>query len=206
MEERVTTSFIPKGSLQVETPRHRVGGSPVAFANLIAGTLLIVAIVAAGGVFFFQKYTEAAITAKQESLAKSREAFEPATIEELSRLDTRINSAKTLLKSHIAVSGLFDELEKLTLDSVRYDTFQYSVPAPGHIVLSMTGEAASYNAVALQSDAFSKSSIITDPIFSNVTIGRNGAITFDFTGVIDASRLLYTPGAGNGTGTTTTIQ
>ena len=203
MEERVTTSFIPKASLQtaqVQRPR----GNPFALANLVCGMLLILAIVAAGGVYFFQQYTQSQIVAKQKSLAVSREAFEPDTIEQLSRLDTRMTAGETLLAQHISVSTLFDELEKLTLASVRYDTFDYEVAAPGHVVLTMTGEAASFNAVALQSEAFAQSAIITDPIFSSVNVGKTGAITFDFTGVIDTSRMTYKPSADTSATTAST--
>ena len=196
MEERVTTSFIPKTSL--ETPElRRPRGNPAALANIVCAAILILAIAGAGGVYFFQTFTASQIVSKQTSLAHSREAFEPATIKELARLDTRIETAKTLLKQHISVSTLFDELERATLSSVRYTNFQYSVVAPGHVLLSMSGQAASYNAVALQSEAFSKSSIITDPIFSDVNVNKDGAITFDFTGVIDTSRMLYTPSSSS---------
>jgi hypothetical protein len=198
MEERVTTSFIPKESLHADTTRRRTG-SPAAFANIVAGAILILAILAAGGVFSFEKYTESAIQSKQDSLARSREAFEPATILELSRLDGRISAAEKLLKTHTSASRLFDELEKVTLSSVKYDTFEYSASTPGHLLLTMTGEAQSYNAVALQSDAFSKSTIVTDPIFSNVTVGKSGAITFNFTGVIDPTRMLYAPATATST-------
>jgi hypothetical protein len=193
MEERVKTSFIPKTSL--ETPGFkRPHGDPAALANIVAGALLVLAIAGAGGVYFFQQYTQSSITSKQDSLARSREAFEPDTIKQLAKLDTRIETGKTLLSTHVAVSDLFDELEKLTLSSVRYTNFDYSVVAPGHVVLTMSGQAASYNAVALQSDAFSKSAVITDPIFSNVNVDKNGYITFDFTAVIDTSHMLYAPG------------
>lgn len=193
MEERVTTSFIPKESLHVDAARRRVGGNPTALANLVTGALLILAILAAGGVYAFQTYTESAITAKEDSLARSQEAFEPSTIEELSKLDTRITAAGTLLKNHLSVSKLFDELEQTTLSSVRYDSFNYSLVSPGHATLTMTGEASGYNSVALQSDAFSKSTVVTDPLFSNVNVGKDGAITFDFTGVLNLSHMLYTP-------------
>ncbi|MBI3573850.1 hypothetical protein HY090_02265 [Candidatus Kaiserbacteria bacterium] len=193
MEERVKTSFIPKTSLQAPETRQRA--NPVALANIICGALLILAILGAGGVYLFEKYTGGQISSKADSLARSREAFEPSTIQELSRLNTRIETGKVLLSEHITVSKLFDELEKLTLSSLRYSDFEYSIAAPGHVVLTMRGEASSFNAVALQSEAFGKSFIITEPIFSNVNVGKNGVITFDFTGVIDTSRILYEGGA-----------
>ena len=120
MEERVTTSFIPKTSLQAPEARHP-RGNPVALANLVCGILLVLAIIGAGGMYAFQQYTNQQITAKQQSLALQREAFQPSTIEELARLDTRINVGESLLSAHLSTSDLFDELEKLTLASVRYE-------------------------------------------------------------------------------------
>lgn len=194
MEERVKTSFIPKTSLAIPDA-HRAHQNPAALANIVAGALLVLAIVGAGGVYFFQTYTESQITAKQDSLARAREAFQPSTIQTLSRLDTRIETGKTLLAEHIAVSHLFDELEKMTLSSVRYTSFDYSDVSPDHVVLTMSGQATSYNAVALQSDEFSKSAIITDPIFSNVNVDKNGIVTFDFTAVINTTHMLYADSA-----------
>jgi hypothetical protein len=200
MEERVKTSFIPKTSLQAPEARHP-RGNPVALANLVCGILLVLAVIGAGGIYAFQQYTNGQIVAKQQSLALQREAFQPATIEELSRLDTRIDVGESLLSAHLSTSKLFDELEKLTLSSVRYSSFDYSI-APGHAILSMSGEAASFNAVAEQSEAFAKSTIITDPIFSNVNVGPKGTITFNFTAVVDTSRMLYDVSAVSATSST----
>jgi hypothetical protein len=190
MEERVKTSFIPKASLEVER-KQSPKGNPVALANVIAGVILILAILGSAGMFLFKQFTIQSIAAKQVSLERSRAAFEPATIKELSRLDTRIKTGEKLLGEHIALSKLFDELEGLVLSSVRFSDFSYSASGAGKVVMSANGEAESFNAVALQSGGFSKSDIITDPIFSNVNIGGNGSIEFDFEAVIDTTRLIY---------------
>ncbi len=192
MEERVKTSFIPKASLSAErlpTP----AGNPIALVNLITGIILVLSILAAGGLFLFHGYTVQNIAAKKDSLERSRSAFEPATIKELVRLDQRIQTGQALLSSHVALSKLFDELEKKVLASVRFSDFSYEGEGAGRVVLSAHGEAASYNAIATQSGDFSKSDIITDPIFSGVNIGASGTINFDFSAVIDPSRVRYTP-------------
>ncbi len=191
MPERVTTSFIPKASLQVEHTRE-TRSRPIALVNVIAIGLLLIAILASGGVFLIQQYTIQSIASKKQSLERSRAAFEPETIKQLSRLDSRIDSGKTLLAQHPALSNLFNDLEARTLASVRFSDFKYEVIGTNRVVLSMKGQASSFNAVALQSDAFSKSPIITEPIFSNVNINPQGTIDFDFLGVIDAGRMKYT--------------
>jgi hypothetical protein len=191
MPERVTTSFIPKASLEVERTRE-AKTRPVALVNIVAIILLALAVVASIGVFLFEQYTIQSIASKQQSLERSRAAFEPATIKELSRLDSRIDSGMTLLGTHPALSLLFNDLEARTLASVRFSDFKYEIAGPSRVVLTMKGQAASFNAVALQSDAFSKSDIITEPIFSNVNINSSGSIDFDFSGIIDSSRMKYT--------------
>ena len=193
MQERVKTSFIPKASLSVEGAR-RPSSSPLALVNIAASAILIIAVLASVGVFLFQQYTAQSLESKKESLERSRAAFEPATIKELSRLDTRITTGSTLLTTHVALSKLFSDLESRTLSTVRFKNFSYAVIAPGQVQLSMTGEAESFNAVALQSDAFSKSGILTEPIFSDVNIDKSGLIIFDFTSVVDTTRVLYEPG------------
>lgn len=197
MEERVKTSFIPKASLEVER-KQSPKGNPVALANVIAGIVLILAILGSGGVFLFKQLTTQAIAAKRESLERSRAAFEPATIKELSRLDVRIKTGEALLQEHVALSKLFDELEALMLATVRFSDFSYTPTASGAVVITAKGEAQSFNAVALQSGELSKSDIITDPIFSNVNIGSTGSIQFDFEATVDIAQLKYsTQGSAN---------
>lgn len=191
MEERVKTSFIPKSSLKVERSETR-SRNPLAIVNIITGALLVVAIFGAGGMYAFEKYTMQSIASKKLSLERSRAAFEPATIRELARLDARINTGYSLLRQHVSVSQLFDEIETRTLSSVRFNDFSYSIADASRVLLTASGEAVSFNAVALQSDAFSKSSIITEPIFSNVNISKTGTIVFNFSAIIDTSRIGYT--------------
>lgn len=192
MEERVKTSFIPKASLSAEripTPT----GSPVALVNLITGIILVLAILTAGGLFLFEQFTIQNIASKQTSLERSRAAFEPATIKELVRLDKRLETGQNLLGSHVALSKLFDELEKKVLATVRFNDFSFDSTNGGRVLMTAKGEAQTYNAIATQSGDFSKSDIITDPIFSRVNIGPSGAINFNFSAVIDPSRVRYSP-------------
>ncbi len=185
------TSFIPKASLKIDPGKPKTR-NPVALVNIVAAGILVVAILAAAGLFLFERYSLVAVQSKRESLERSRAAFEPATIQELMRLDTRITTGKMLLREHVALSKLFDELEERTLMNVRFNDFSYESADQTRILLTASGEAESFNAVALQSDAFSKSSIITEPIFSNVNISKEGRINFDFTAIIDTSRMTYT--------------
>ncbi len=195
MPDRVKTSFIPKQSLKVE--RHTaVSKGSIGIVNVIASLILLLAIVGAGGLFLFEKFTIQNIERKRVSLDRARAAFEPATIKELSRLNTRLVAAESLLGIHVSQSQLFSEIEKITLDSVRFENFSISESAPGVLVVAMSGEALSFNALALQSDAFGDSDFFSEPIFDNLNINESGNVVFSFTGIVTENSIRYRTNAG----------
>lgn len=190
MQERVKTSFIPKASLKTER-RKPVSQSPIGIVNVVASIILLAAIIGAVGMFFFEQFTIQNIARKRESLDRARAAFEPATIKELARLNTRLESGKTLLSQHVAPSWLFGEIEDKTLATVRFKDFAFAESGPGRTEISMSGEALSFNALALQSDIFGKSDFLSEPIFSNFNIDPNGNVVFEFSAVVDLNEINY---------------
>lgn len=192
MQERVKTSFIPKASLQTER-RGAPSRNPVGVVNVIATIILIAAIVAAAGMFLFEQFTIQNIERKRASLERARAAFEPATIKELSRLNTRLSVGASLLNSHVAPSRVFDELEAITLGTVRYGSFSLVEVTPGVFAISFSGEARSFNALALQSDAFGKSNVFTKPIFDGLNINDTGNVVFNFSSEVNLDQIRYQP-------------
>lgn len=165
--------------------------SPLVFVNIIAIGILVLAVASSGGIFLFKTYTEQSIVSKRQSLDRQRAAFEPATIEELLRLDKRINASGGLLKAHTALTILFDDLETRTGENVRFKNFKFESSGQGKFSISMGGSAQSFNSVALQSDSFGKSAIVKDPIFTNLNLDQNGEVVFDFSAIIDPARINY---------------
>lgn len=190
MQERVKTSFIPKASLEAERKRP-TGAGAVGIVNVLSSLVLMVAIIAAIGLFLFEQFTVQNIDRKRVSLDRARAAFEPATIRELSHLNTRLSVGGALLDQHVAPSYLFDEIERLTLSSVRFNDFAFGDSGPGRVVVTMSGEAKSFNALALQSDAFGNSEFFTEPIFSDLNLDDTGNVIFSFTGVVDVNQLRF---------------
>ncbi|MDO8594715.1 MAG: hypothetical protein Q7R93_04360 [bacterium] len=188
---QLQTSFIPKKSPMIAPPTVGFGGHTI---NLFAVIGLIVFFLAAGlaaTVFFYRAYLVQTIGDMDTSLAAAKKSFEPEFIDKASRLNFRIMGAKELLDTHRALSPLFDILEKKTLESVRFQDFNFSVIGGSEISLLMTGQAKSFNAVALQSDVFGTEPSFKDPIFSNFNLSENGDIIFNFRTTIDAKLLRY---------------
>ncbi|MBU6310628.1 hypothetical protein KGO06_01695 [Patescibacteria group bacterium] len=191
MPERVTASFIPKESLMQDRVKRPSGPSAFAFLNVVGIVIIILTAVSAGGIFLFKSYTEQSIASKKVTLDRQRAAFEPATIEDLQRLDARIQTARALLSRHHALSLVFDELEARTGGAVRFRSFSFEPAGQGAFVIDMSGSARSFNSVAIQSESFGDSAVIRDPMFSNLNLDTAGNVVFDFSATIDPSRIPF---------------
>jgi len=196
MAEEFNTSFIPKKTTEVGPRKRKASMSIFTLGGFIV--FLIVAI-ASGGIFVYQRILERSIVSKRETLTRVQEAFEPSLIRELVRLDDRIKVSSTLLDEHIAPSSLLEMLERITLGTVRFNSFAFSVPEndiEDSIKLTMNGSATGFSAVALQSDEFGNNSYLSDVLFSNLVVTRTGEVTFTATAVVDPELFQYEPPAG----------
>ncbi len=197
MEPQFRTSFIPKQSIA----QPAAGPSRVmSFVTLAALVVFLLSLSLALSAFLYEQFLKASIARKGESLARAEAAFDPALLQELTRLDARINAADVLLGKHVAVSVLFKFLEEGTLSSVRFNTFSYTETADNRVTLSMKGEASSFAAVALQSDVLGKSRYIREPIFSNLTLNQEGNVVFDFISLVSPDLVSFAraPGVSSG--------
>jgi len=192
MDPQVGTSFIPKQPL-TNTPMR---GSGFGLIFLIALLIFIASLVAAGAAFLYQQYLQNAIVSKSHSLALAQGAYDPAVIQDLERLDTRINQAEILLKSHIAASGLFAFLSTQTLQNVYFTAFTYELKPDGSVSLTLQGVADSFSTVALQSDQFGNSKYLKDVIFSSIAVAQNGTVTFGVSATVDPSVVSYVNSLG----------
>ena len=141
----------------------------------------------------YLQYLKSVTTQKQAALQKAETAFDQQTITTLTRLDSRMTAADTLLNAHIAPSIFFDALNQTTLSTVSFQslTFSEADGSDGSTVkLTMNGVARDINSVALQADIFGKSGIITDAIFSGIDQEKDG-VHFLITGTVDPAKITY---------------
>ncbi len=184
------SSFIPKKPLTGAIARN---GS-AAFGNFflfIAILLFIASLVAAGGVFAYQSFLNTAISSKSDSLTKAEAAFDPSTIQDLERLDSRMNNGENLLQRHTAPSALFDLLSIQTLQNVQFTSFDYELQDDGSAQVTLAGDADSFATVALQSDQFNASQSLKNVVFSGITVAANGSVAFTVKADVNPSLLSY---------------
>ena len=189
METGIKSSFIPQSPVVAPSERRRSSGGGFDFLVLIALVLFVASATLAVGVFLYVQFLQRSNVSKQEQLKRAEAAFEPALIEELGRLDSRMRAADEVLESHNALTGLFEMLEQTTLQTVAFSRFNLSM-SEGDMKLSMEGLAESVNSIALQADLFSKSGMIENPIFADIN-RQLGGMHFSVTAGVRTSALDY---------------
>lgn len=186
MEPNFNSSFIPKHTpsgapLPGAVPpiqAKRGGGFGLGF--FLSTLIFFLSIMLAVGVFAYIKITERAIEVNKEEVLAVRAKFQPEATNVLARFDTRLKQARTLLKNHIAPTGLLVALEKATLADVQYLTLTYQGSeggSPGEHSLVVEGKAKNYQAVALQTDQFSLPGSFRVPFVTKLE-REEGAVSF----------------------------
>lgn len=195
MDPQVGASFIPKKPLVGESRRRSGMFGLVMFVSIM---VFIISLVAAGATVLYVQYLKGALVSKSESLTRSQEAIGPAAIQDLIRLDDRINQSKALLSKHVAISAIFDFLSAQTLEKVQFTDFEYAAGEKGVATIRLSGVADSFSTIALQSDQFGASKTLKDVIFSNIVIAESGSVSFSVSAGVDPTLTLYSTKAVQG--------
>jgi hypothetical protein len=169
----------------------RGGGSRFSVFALIAIVVFLLSAGAAAGVFLYQRALVSKIADYNDRLVRAKNAFEIEFVDEVGTVARRIDAAKGILASHTALSPVFELLEQETLTTVRFTNFDFSFDSEGRGTITLDGEAAGFNALALQSDAFGEMEDLENPEFFDVSLDQSGNVSFTFSAGIRPELLSY---------------
>lgn len=161
------------------------------FAYMLLGVVFVLAI----GVFFYGRIQAANLAATNDALAKAEAGIDKATVQGFVQLRDRLNSGRTLLASHTAISNFFSVLESLLPSTVRFTTLHLALDTTGIAKAEGAGVSKSFNALSVASGAFAKDGRIKDVIFSKMSINRDNSVSFGFSASIDPKLISYTGSA-----------
>lgn len=203
METKFQTSFIPKTPTLPPVGMHaQVSHAGEGFASIylmVASLLLVVSLAGVGGAYWYKNTLEATQASQIQQLKDSQAKFDNANggpkLEEVKALNAKITAAETLLANHLALSGVFESISRLTIESVRFMSLDLSAPKlPGDPVkISMQGYGINLFSVAFQSDvlnALSKyglTDVVKSPVLTDPAIDAKGKVSFGFSASIDPS-------------------
>jgi hypothetical protein len=190
MDTPLQPSFIPKKPIDGGPRSTRSSGGIFYF---VGATIFTVAIIASLAVFGYEYYLGGRIAKMEADLTAARAALQPELIKELSRSNKRFLAADEILKTHVTVSAFFNVLQKLTLQSVRFNTFAYDMKTEG-IAVVMKGEAKSYAIVAQQAKVISEDPAFNSVQFSDLDLNTKGNVTFVMKATVNPKAVSYVVG------------
>lgn len=188
----VQTSFIPKRTLDTQARIERA--DTVSIFTVLSTIIFFLAIVAGGGIFFWQQSLKTQVQEVEATLIKERESFSEDTIQDLTDLSNRLKSSEELLDNRLYSSKIFELLNQNTIKTVRFSKFSVDPSMVDKTKLKMTvsGQAKDYASVALQSDVFSKlSNTVLEYEFSNLTLDQAGNVLFDMSATLDKKAVAF---------------
>jgi hypothetical protein len=202
MDPQVSGSFIPKKSL---APEARAKGSVYGFFVLVSLFLCVSSLVAAGASFAYIRYLNSALATKSHFLALAQASYDPGSIQDLIRLDTRLNQAKSLLNKHIAPSAIFDFLSQETLEKVQFKGFSFDFKDETAAIIKLDGQADTFSSLALQSDRFGGSKVLKNVIFSSIVVdSETKKVTFSVSATLDPSLISFLKNSNQDSNTAST--
>lgn len=201
MDAKFQTSFIPKRPLTAPTIAPHHGGMSIFM--VLSVVLFIVSIAGGGLAIGWKNFLQKQQNDYKTTLERSRNQFNPELIEQLKKANTKIDLSKQLLKNHLAVSGVFDIIARLTAENIRFNSLDFSAPigssptAKDGVRVTMRGVGTSFSAIAFQSDVFGQSAkygknkLLKNPVLSDLAVDQNGNVAFSFTATLNSDDLSY---------------
>lgn len=186
----IPTSFVPHAA---SAPARRFRSDFTGAFGYLAYGILGLVFVLAIGVFFYNRILASSEASKHAALVSAQNNIDPATVENFVRLRDRLTSSASLLARHVSFSSFFSALEKILPASARFTTLHYALNDSGISKIEGAGVAKSFNALAATSNAFATDGRVKDAIFSNISVNRDGSVTFALSATLDPKLVVFNP-------------
>ncbi len=198
METKFQTSYIPKKPTEMNPISHSKGSRTSIFM-ILATVIFIASLAGVGFTFFWINLLNAEQIQYKEDLAKTEELFNNKLIDELKRTNVKINLAKKVLNNHIAVSESLNIVSNLTINGVRFKTFDFSGATTEENIakIKLSGVANNFLSLAFQSDVFGGSAglgtkkIVRNAVLSEIKEDEKKNVSFDFSAEISYPDINY---------------
>jgi hypothetical protein len=220
MEPKFQTSFIPKKQVASVggLTGNSMGSGPAqqkAKANLtsaymaVAVILFVVSIGAVGGAYFWKSYLKTANETYKSDLAKMEEKFDIKLIEKLKAKNIQIDTGKRLVNNHVALSSVFEIIQKMTVSDVRFNSMDIkgTPENTSKYTMSLKGVGRNLATVAFQAQVFSDlasfglDKLVKNPMISSPALEPSGAVSFGISADIERGIVSYKNlVSGNNTG------
>lgn len=200
METKFQTSFIPKKPtlppVGMRTPVSHAGDGFASVYLMVSVLALVISLASVGYMYWHKNKLVADQALQQTLLDKNQKEFDndhgPA-LSQIQVLNTKITLAQGLLANHLALSGVFARIGRVTIHSVRFMSLDLSAPkTPGDsIKISLQGYGLNLPSVAFQSDVLNALStyhltnVVSNPALTSPSTDSKGKVSFGFSASMD---------------------
>lgn len=183
MPEGIQSSFIPKQNFTRNATAAAAQASLGLFM-LIGMVIFGLSLVAFAGAYGYQYILSDSINRPcqagsdqgcglRESLEHDKRELQVDRIVRFARLDAKMKAAAGIINSHDTLLPLFDKIQELTLQTIRYTKFDFSDKG-----INLEGVALGYEDIAVQLKVLKSSKLINNAVFSNLGLDPKGNVTF----------------------------
>lgn len=149
--------------------------------------VILLAILVLGGwlaLSYYKKSLENQIGVMDSKIAELQSNENKDWSQKIKQLQQSLKAAGPPLKEHVFSSSAFQLLQDSTLPEVRYTNFDLKTNGA---VMSVSGEAQTYNVLAKQIAIFNGNKMITNVEVSKVALNQAGGVSFQLTITLDPS-------------------
>jgi nitrate reductase NapE component len=183
MPEGIQSSFIPKQNF-TNNANSAASRASLGLLMLIAMVIFGLSLVAFAGAYGYQYILSDSINRPcqagsdqgcglRESLEHDKRELQVDRIVRFARLDAKMKAASGIINNHATLLPLFDKIQELTLQTIRYTKFDFSDKG-----ITLEGVALGYEDIAVQLKAFKSSDLVNNAVFSGLGLDPKGNITF----------------------------
>jgi hypothetical protein len=151
--QQFQTSFIPKKPL-VENTKSRARA--VDIFSIVAILICLGSLGYYGYVYLQHKKLVQEVEVTKATIKSQQSDFSIAELNSFVSLDKKIKESRKVLEAHLESSAIFNYIADLTLESVQFTDFSYSVGSKDTTSLSLKGIAPTPGTIAYQSQVLSE--------------------------------------------------
>lgn len=180
MPEEFNKNFIPQKRVDPRRAGLKIYDTVDSFTAL-ALILFSTAILFVGGIFASRMFVGNQITSLQEVVTHLSSNFNPIEVDELVRLDRKVQAASIVLKEHTSITDIRDFLEEHTQSRVQIQSYVFeekTTEGSQQKTITITGEALNYNTLANQQTIFENDSDIVSVSFTDMNPTETGFVEF----------------------------
>ena len=147
-------------------------------------SIFLISLLISGGLFLYKGYLKKQIVVYNSSFEKLKSKIEPASLTEIIKMASKIETAKKILAGHKKTSFLFEVLEQNTLKKNFWTSFDLrsgeSRETEGLFKnrVTLKGTSQSYTDLAKQVKIFKMTPSFTEVNFSGFQLLEDGAVSY----------------------------